>query len=255
MVGHMSVLRRPFDDFLTATALLTRLPVGGITLTDGAIAAAAWAFPLVGAGVGALAALVFFAAEVAGSSRGIAALLSLTAGLALTGALHEDGLADTVDGFSGGQTREQKLAIMRDSRVGTFGVIALVLSLGLRASVLATIGDPIRVALSLIAAHSAARGALPVLMHLLPQARTDGLGVAAGRPSLVVAIGGAVIGAGIALAVLGPVAGAVALAADGAVLALAGLLARQQIGGYTGDVLGFFEQIGETVILLAAAAR
>jgi adenosylcobinamide-GDP ribazoletransferase len=182
-------------------------------------------------------------------------VLALMAGLALTGALHEDGLADTVDGFGGGQTPEQKLAIMRDSRHGTFGVIALVLSLGLRASVFATIGDPIRVALSLIAAHSAARGALPMLMYLLAPARAEGLGAAAGRPSLVVATVAAVIGAGIALAVLGPVAGAIALAVDGAALALAGLLAQQQIGGYTGDVLGFFEQIGETVILLAAAAR
>ena len=255
MVGHMRALRRPLDDFLTATALLTRLPVGVTTSAESTIAAAGWAFPLVGAGVGALAALVFFGAEIVGSSRVVAAVLSLMAGLALTGALHEDGLADTIDGFGGGETPEQKLAIMRDSRQGTFGVIALVLSLGLRASIIATIGDPIRVALSLIAAHSASRAALPVLMHLLTQARTDGLAVAAGRPSRVVATVAALIGAGIALAVLGPRAGAIALAVDCAALALAGLLAQRQIGGYTGDVLGFFEQIGETVILLAAATR
>src|SRR5262249_51469448 len=152
-------------------------------------------------------------------------------------------------GFGGGETREQKLAIMRDSCHGTFAVLALMLSLGLRGAVLATIGDPIRVALSLIAAHSAARGALPLFMHLLAPARADGLGAAARRPSLVVAVVAAVIAGVIVLAVLGPVAGAIALAADCAVLALAGLLAQRQIAGYTGDVLGFFEQIGEIVIL------
>ena len=251
----MSALRRPFNDFLTATAVLTRLPVDATMPADGAIAAAGWAFPLVGAGVGALAALVFFMAEIVGSSGLVAAILSLIASLVLTGALHEDGLADTVDGFGGGQTREQKLAIMHDSRHGTFGVVALVLSLGLRGAILATIGDPIRVALSLIAAHSASRGALPVLMHVLVPARTDGLAAAVGRPGLVVATIAVIIGAGITLAVLGPVVGAIALLADCGALALAALLAHRQIGGYTGDVLGFFEQIGETVILLAAATR
>jgi adenosylcobinamide-GDP ribazoletransferase len=232
------------------------LPVGATTTPAyGSIAAAGWAFPLVGAGVGALAALVFFGAEIAGGRGAVAAVLSLIAGLALTGALHEDGLADTVDGFGGGHSCEQKLAIMRDSRHGTFGVIALVLSLGLRGVVLGTIGDPIRVALSLIAAHSASRGALPMLMHLLTPARDDGLAAAAGRPSLVVATIAAVIAAAITLALLGPAVGAIALVADCAMLALAALLARRQIGGYTGDVLGFFEQIGEIVILLAAAAR
>src|SRR5204863_1906899 len=108
---------------------------------------------------------------------------AVTAGIALTGALHEDGLADTADGFGGGRDRDDKLRIMRDSRQGSFGVVALVLSIALRAAALGTIGEPIHVTLALIAAHAASRGVLPVLMHVLTPARPDGLGASAGRPS------------------------------------------------------------------------
>src|SRR6266851_4939139 len=219
MFARLDAPRGPFDEFAIATAVLTRLPVGAALPADGAIAAAGWAFPLVGAGIGALAALAFLIAELLGCGSAPAALLAIAAGLALTGAFHEDGLADTADGFGGGKTRDEKLAIMRDSHHGTIGIIALVLSIALRAAALGTIGEPIRAGLALIAAHAASRGALPPLMRILTPARADGLGAAAGRPSLAVAI----------LAVV--------------------------LGGYTGDVLGFFQQIGEIVMLLAAAAR
>ncbi len=251
----MDAPRGPFDEFAIATAVLTRLPVGVALPPDGAIAASGWAFPLVGAGVGALAALAFLVAELLGCGAAPAALLAVAAGLAVTGAFHEDGLADTADGFGGGKSREEKLAIMRDSRHGTFGIVALVLSIGLRAAALGTIGEPIRAGLALIAAHAASRGALPPLMRLLTPARADGLGAMAGRPSRTVAIIAPALGAAIALALLGPRTGAFALVLSGAALALAAMLARHQIGGYTGDVLGFFQQIGEIVMLLAASAR
>jgi len=250
----MDARRGPFDEFAIAAAVLTRLPVGAGAAQPGSVAAAGWAFPLVGAGVGALCALAFFAAALLGLAAGPAALLAVLAGVAITGAFHEDGLADTADGFGGGGSRDQKLAIMRDSRQGTFGVIAIVLSIGLRAAAIASIGDPIHAGLALIAAHAASRGALPATMRLLPPARSDGLGAAAGRPSRTVAIAAAVIGAAIALATLGPLAGALALLLAGGAVVLAAMLARRQIGGYTGDVLGFFQQTGEIVMLLAAAA-
>ncbi len=251
----MDARRGPFDEFVVATALLTRLPVGAALSADGAIAASGWAFPLVGAGIGALCALAFFVAGTLGCGPALAALIAVAAGLAITGALHEDGLADTADGFGGGSDRAAKLRIMRDSRHGTFGILALVLSIGLRAAALGTIGDPIHGGLALIAAHAAARGALPPMMLLLAPARPDGLGATAGRPSRAVAIAAALIGGGIALAVLGPATGLIALALGAGAIALAAMLARRQIGGYTGDVLGFFQQIGEIVMLLVAAAR
>jgi adenosylcobinamide-GDP ribazoletransferase len=255
MFAAMDAPRGPFDEFAIATAVLTRLPVGVAPPADGAIAAAGWAFPLVGAGIGGLTALAFLAAELLGCGTAPAALLAVAAGIAVTGAFHEDGLADTADGFGGGKSRDDKLAIMRDSHHGTFGIIALVLSIGLRAAALGTIGEPIRAGLALIAAHAASRGALPLLMRTLAPARADGLGAAAGRPSRTVAIVAAAVGAMLALALLGPRTGAIALVLSGAALALSAMLAHRQIGGYTGDVLGFFQQIGEIVMLLAAVAR
>ena len=249
----MDARRGPFDEFTIATAVLTRLPVGAAVAEPGAVAAAGWAFPLVGAGIGLLCAVAFSVAGLLGLPHAPAALLAVLAGIALTGAFHEDGLADTADGF-GGRTRDEKLAIMRDSRHGTFGIVAIVLSIGLRAAALGAIGDPLHAGLALLAAHSASRGVLPLTMRVLAPARPDGLGADAGRPSVAIAATAALIGAAIALAVLGPVAGVIALLLAGGAVVLAGILARRQIGGYTGDVLGSFQQIGEIVMLLVAAA-
>jgi len=248
------VRRRNWQEFLDAAAFLTRLPVGG-DATMGPLAASGWAFPLVGAGIGALAAAVFLGAQLVGCAAIIAAPLAVLAGIALTGALHEDGLADAADAFGAGDSRTQILAIMRDSRHGTYGVVALVASFGLRAAALATIAEPIRAGLALVAAHAASRALLPAAMQLLRPARPDGLGATAGRPGAAVALIAAIIGAAIALGALGPPRGAAALALAALVVAAAAMLARRRIGGYTGDVLGAFQQIGEIVMLLAAAAQ
>ena len=250
MPGHHGL----FHQFTVAAGVLTRLPLGAGVTEDGAVAAASWAFPLVGAGIGALCALAYFVSELVGLPDPPSGLLAVLAGIAITGAFHEDGLADTADGFGGGHDREQKLAIMRDSRHGTFGILALVLSVALRAAALAAIGDPIHAGFALIAAHAASRGALPPLMRLLPPARADGLAAAVGQPSRTAAIVAAVIAA-VALALLGPLTGTVAIGLTVLALAFAAALAQRQIGGYTGDVLGCFQQIGEIVMLLVAAAR
>ncbi|MBV9829793.1 MAG: adenosylcobinamide-GDP ribazoletransferase [Alphaproteobacteria bacterium] len=251
----MDMAHGPFDEFIAATAVLTRVPVGAPAETPGIIAASGWAFPLVGTGVGALCALAFLIAQLLGCAAPVAAVLTVLAGIVITGAFHEDGLADTADGFGGGATREQKLAIMRDSRHGTYGILALLLSVGLRGTALATLGDPIHAGLALVAAHAGSRAALPLLMRSLKPARDDGLGALAGRPGAVVAAIAAVLGALLTIVCLSPVTGVIALALLSAALLAARMLARRQIGGYTGDVLGCFQQIGEIVILLVAAAR
>jgi len=251
----MQAARGPFDEFIAATGLLTRLPVGATVAEPGVLAAAGWAFPLVGAGVGGLCALAYLAVALTDLGATAAGWITVAVGILATGALHEDGLADTADGLGGGRDREHKLAIMRDSRHGTYGTLALVLSAGLRAAALAALGDPLHAGLALIAAHAASRGALPLLMWRLPPARPDGLGATAGRPTGAIAVAAPTIGAVLALACLGPARGAAALALAGAGVVLAAMLARRQIGGYTGDVLGFFQQIGEVAMLLVAAAR
>jgi adenosylcobinamide-GDP ribazoletransferase len=250
----MDARRSLIDEFVIAAGVLTRFPLAVEGAEPGVIAASGWAFPLVGGGIGALCAIAFFIAGLLGLPADAAALLAVAAGIAATGALHEDGLADTADGFGGGGNRERKLAIMRDSAHGTYGIVGLVLSVGLRAAALAAIRDPVFVGLALIAAHAASRSALPPMMFLLRPARADGLGAAVGRSSAVVALAAPLLGAVIALATLGPSAGVIALLLGGGAVILAAMLARRQIGGYTGDVLGFFQQIGEIVMLLVAAA-
>lgn len=263
MVAAMARGMGIFGQFLLATAVLTRLPVAsrdavmdeGTSAGEGAVAAASWAFPAVGAGIGMIAALVMFAAAAFGLGEAPAALLALVAAGLVTGALHEDGLADTADGFGGGRTLEEKLEIMRDSRQGTYGIIALILSIALRAVALSSIPGPIEGGLALIAAHAASRGFLAPAMYWLAPARDDGLGAMAGTPSRGTALVAVLIGVFVAIGMLGPLRGGAAIVISGAAVAVTAVLARRQVGGYTGDVLGTFQQVGEIVMLLVAAAR
>ncbi|MCK1400723.1 adenosylcobinamide-GDP ribazoletransferase [Bradyrhizobium sp. 4] len=255
MMPRDQLLRFVIGDLRIAASFVTILPVASSEPAgDGAIARATWALPVAGLAVGLTGALVYAIASRFGLTSSLAALLALAATALVTGALHEDGLADTADGLGGGRTRERKLEIMRDSRIGTYGVCALILSFGLRWSALAAIANPWAVALALCAAHTAARAGLPAFMSQVAPARPDGLSASAGSPpGRSVAIAFAVGTLALVLA-LGPGKALVSLI----LLSLAGLmlarLAIRQIGGQTGDILGAFEQAGEILILLVAAA-
>jgi len=250
------------DEILVAFAFLTRLPLrglfGGMTAQDllvpPSLASAAWAFPLVGLIVGVLGGIGYWIAAALALPTLAAALIAVATTVLVTGALHEDGLADTADGFGGGATPEEKLAIMRDSRSGAYGVLALIFSIGLRAAALTEISFRGEVLVALIAAHAFARGLLPIALYRLDPARSDGLGAAAGKPeSNIVLIAGA-IGLIIAVLAIGLRAGLSAAIAATVVAGVIGWLAQRQIGGQTGDVLGAIEQGAETAALLAAAA-
>ncbi len=239
------------DDLKASLLFLTRLPLAQPAVSGAAVARAVWAFPIAGVVVGIIGALVYLVAHRALPSWPAAAL-SVAATMAVTGCLHEDGLADTTDGFGGGKTREQKLAIMRDSRIGAFGVCALALSILLRVGAIASLGAPAAVVTALIAAHGVARAILPVFMFLLPPARSDGLSFAAGSPaqnSVAVAV---FLGLLILAFCLGLALGIVALILLAIVIALLAWLSVAQIEGQTGDVLGAVEQVGEIVVLLVA---
>src|SRR5262249_50123562 len=148
-------------DVAVCLTLCTRLPLAhAFPIASGDIARASWAMPVAGALVGALGALAYWIAIRLGLPPLVAAAVALATGLVATGCLHEDGLADTADGF-GGNGRERKLEIMRDSRLGTYGACALLMSLLLRWSALASIADARNAALALVAAHAAARAPLP----------------------------------------------------------------------------------------------
>lgn len=245
-------------DLMVAATFLTRLRPPGAPapgdLAAGRLAGAVRAFPLVGAGVGLAGGVVYALAYWLGLPPLAAALCALTATALATGALHEDGLADTADGLGGGKTVEDRLRIMRDSHIGAFGVLALVFSVGLRAAALATLGTPWLAAAALIASGAGSRAVLGLVMRRLDPARTDGLAAGAGRPSEEGALTAAAIGAAFALLFLGLGTGIVAVAAASVAGAAVGQYARRGIGGYTGDVLGAAQQAAEVAILLAAAA-
>ena len=179
--------------------------------------------------------------------------LALAATMIVTGCLHEDGLADTADAFGGGRSIERKLEIMRDSRIGTYGAAALVLSVLLRWASLASLPGGASAVCALIAAHAASRGILPILMQRTPAARDSGLAASAGSIADATALVALAIGA-IPLLLLGIVQGLLLAILTG-VFAwwLRGLFIRQ-IGGLTGDTMGAAQQIVEITILVAAGA-
>jgi adenosylcobinamide-GDP ribazoletransferase len=248
-------------DLRVGVEFYTRVPLPKSTLipVDGpALARSSWCAPLAGALVGAIAALPYWIACQLDLPPLIAATLAIAAGMAVTGCLHEDGLADTVDGFGGGHTRERALEIMRDGRIGAFATCALVVTLLLRIGALANVGGmdrPGLAAWALIGAHAAARAGLPLFMRLVPPARPDGLSAAAGAPSFERAATALLIGILVLAIALGAQAGLIALALLLAAAAVMAWLCRRRIGGQTGDVLGAIEQIGECLVLLVTAAR
>jgi adenosylcobinamide-GDP ribazoletransferase len=249
-------LRRLATDLKISVLFSTRLPLAHTLAVAGPdVARASWTLPLAGTLIGLLGAAAYWFVHAAGLPPLAAAALALAATLLATGCLHEDGLADTADGFGGGTTRERKLEIMRDSRIGSYGACALILSLLLRWSALASLAEPAAVAGALIAAHASARATMPLLMCLVPQARADGLAADAGSPPRASVVAAGLLAA-IALGLgLGRTAAVAALLLLVLAAAFMAWLCRRQIGGQTGDVLGALEQVGEVLVLLTAAAR
>ncbi len=211
-------------------------------------------FPLIGLGLGLGAGLIYGLATGLGLPPALAAIITLGALIAATGALHEDGLADSADGFGGGATAKAKLAIMRDSHIGAYGVIAVTLGLMARAVALASLADPVLVLAALIAAGAASRAAIPLVMLRLPLARGDGLASHAGQPGQRDVIIGGGLALVIALLALGVIAALAALVAAACAALAVAALARRQIGGYTGDILGAVQQAAEISILFTLVA-
>lgn len=239
------------DDIATALALLTRLPVRA---RFDRTAEAAWAYPLAGLAVALIAGAV---ATLAGwLDLGAAAIATLTvAALAVpTGAMHEDGLADCADGFWGGFDRARRLEIMRDSRIGTYGVLALVCVLLIRSAALFSLAHLGVVVVALVAAAPISRAVMVGVMALVAPARADGLSVRTGRPPRRAVV----LGALLAMAVGWLVVGFVPMVVSAFVAVLTGFtvaqIARAKIGGQTGDVLGATQILAETAVLLALSA-
>lgn len=237
-------------DLPAALGLLTRLPVAvdGPRAVDRG-AAAAWAYPLVGVLLGVILASATAMMLWADMPVGIVAALVLAGAVVMTGALHEDGLADTADGLWGSWDRSRRLEIMKDSHIGVYGVCAIALALLIRWLALVVIVSAGEYWVAFVAAGALSRASMVVLMGVLPNARGDGLSKTIGRPAgttvwLAVAIAAATaLVSGLAWVML-----IVAVAAS-----ICGLIARAKIAGQTGDILGATQQVTEIAALIAIA--
>jgi adenosylcobinamide-GDP ribazoletransferase len=218
-----------------ALAFLTRIPVGPVRFGSAGLSRAALFFPAVGLLVGGVAAGVRAAGGEALTAPA-ATVLALLAAVLITGAMHEDGLADAADGLGAHVTRERKLEIMRDSRVGTYGALAIAFSLLFAFAVLASLNAE-DFARTVVCAHVLARWSTLPLARFVPPARAEGAGsaVTVGTGTLVV---GTAYAAAIVLVVADPANGAAALGGACVATALCALISRRALGGMTGDTFG-----------------
>ena len=243
----------PVTDLNIGFMFLTRLPT--LAWRNRPLAKAAWGFPLVGAFVGLAGGLAFWLGTILFPGSWIAALLAVAATAIMTGALHEDGFSDAFDGLWGGHDPARRLEIMRDSNIGGYGALALILNVGLRVAALAHLGDPETVLLVMIAAHGLSRAQVVWMMNTLKLAGKPGLAAAAGRPGELVTLTAMFIGLGLAIGglytILPPLS--VFVACGAALIAgwLFMALVLRKMGGYNGDALGASQQIAEIALYLA----
>jgi len=244
------------EEALNALAYFTRLRFDGReSLRPGALAESAWAFPLIGLAIGVAGTIVYDIATLFGVPALVSGLLAIGSTAIISGGLHEDGLAHTAEGLSGGHSAEERLETMRAGHLGVYGILAIVLSVGLRGAALAALGTTLGMAgaaAGLVAAHTLARGLLPPVLLWGQKAVPDE--IESGTPSLAGVGLSVAIGFLVAILAMGFKPALAALILAGMAMALVLFAARARAGGYTGEVLGAIEQAGEIVILLVAAA-
>jgi len=241
---------RPNDVILTLT-LLTRLPLGKFLQADfDRQASAAWAFPIAGLAVSSIAAIVALVTLSMGLNAALIAGLTLISLMITTGGLHEDGLADTVDGFWGGHSIESRLKIMSDSTIGTYGILALISTIGLRWIAL-TLLLPVSV-LPLLAVAALSRAGMCAMMAWVPLAKKSGISAAIGSPPVASVAMASFIALTVGWLILGAIILPVVLIAI-LVFSSIAILTQQKICGQTGDVLGAAQQVCETVCLVFIA--
>ena len=241
----MNWLWRRLAETQMALVVLTRLPVGHISQPVPELAAIRWAFPLAGLFVGVITASFYVGLHMMGMPGMLSAILALCAGLLTTGGLHEDGLADCADGFGGGHTAERKLEIMKDSRLGSYGALTLILIMAARVSALSDLSATMQTFCLVVSFAMISRLVMVIYLNRLPSARPDGLGNEASgwRPQDVLS---AIIFCLPALIYSGSLAVFSLVALTGIALLFA-WLTKRQIGGQTGDVCGAAQMLSETV--------
>jgi adenosylcobinamide-GDP ribazoletransferase len=249
-------------DIARAIAFLSRIPMPQTVFAgyDGKLSRVVRAFPVAGVLIGLLPALVFLTMLGLRADRLMAAWVALALQTLISGALHEDGLADTADGIAGGRNRDHMLTIMKDSRIGTYGAVALILSFAIRAAALAAIAravPPLMAALTIPAVACLSRSALVWHWHRLPPAKPDGVAAAAGQPNES-ALNFALVSACLLTAFLiWPSLGLLPLVSTLLATGIAAIVftwfIRKKLSGHTGDTLGATQQISEIAAFCALA--
>ncbi len=240
-------------DVPAALGLLTRLPIR--VDADAAMergAASAWAYPIVGICIAFITWVFATLFLWLGLPPLVIATFCLIVPVVLTGAMHEDGLADCADGLWGGWTKERRLEIMKDSRIGAYGVLALALSMMLRFGAVLGVLSTDAFWPALIVAATVSRTNMVVLMTFLPHAREGGLSQSVGRPSQSTMLVGCGVAIFVTLFFAGWATPFILVVAALSAFACAAI-AKAKIGGQTGDVLGATQQATEIVILICFA--
>lgn len=240
--------------FLLALSFFTRIPIGKQEFGSLTLAQAVAAFPIVGAVIGLLDGGFYLAMLALGLPHNISAWLTIGFHLLLTGALHEDGMADTADGLASGRDRSQKLAIMRDSRIGSYGVLALITIISLRANIIAGFTGNFTTLLIFITTAASSRAFLAFLMYNLQYARDSGLAVRAGKPSFSDTLIAIALGIAALLLTDEILATLIAIFTITIIYITIKYITSKNFGGITGDTLGASQQISEVALLLVFLA-
>ncbi len=259
-------LRSALIDLAVLLRFFSRLPLPPLPFEDDPhgrpdFARAAPMLPLAGMILHGIGAIVLLMMLGLGLSPLIAAIIAVIALTWSTGAFHEDGLADSADGIGGGRNRDDKLAIMRDSRIGTYGTVALVFSLMLRVALLASLVERSgagAAALVLVASGGLSRVAALWLAVALPPAHSDGAAFATGAPDISRYMLTVIIAVALAALLVTPMLGMAPFITGLACTLTAGragaVLAKRHLGGQTGDIAGATQQAAEISFLLALVA-
>ena len=245
------------EDILLALTFFTRIPIHFTVKYHRTLMQACWCFPLIGASIGLVGGTFLYLLLIIQIPVAISAVITICFIIVLTGALHEDGLADTVDGLGGGEDKKSKIEKMRDSRIGSYGVLAILLLTLIKLNAIISLATekPYEIAiLSIICAHSLSRFSIIVIPYFSIPASNEGLARYAGKPATLGFIGSFLL-TSILILILLPFDQAILSAVLAILVAGAvGLLANFQIKGYTGDILGAAQQVSEVTVLVYLAS-
>lgn len=258
----MQVVENLVTETARALSFLSRMQIPDRYFVghDGSLSRTVAAFPLAGFVIALPAALIVYGFSALSVEPVLIALVAISLQIMLTGALHEDGLSDTADGLGGGRSRDKALAIMKDSRIGTYGALALILSVMIRVAALSILVrelSPQSAALAFVTAAVLSRTLMVWHWSFLPTARSEGIAASAGKPDpdavrIAFALG-AVITATLCLLSLPFHAWFVAVALGLAATVIFTRHVRRRIDGHTGDTIGASQQLCEIGFLLALA--